>query len=181
MKQIICYVLGILLIGIAPFSFAAEEDDEGLELRKSYPIQIYMGTCVVGRGNPNAVESQAKEMGFKKAPKGIAQSYLKEQEGMAWFTENEHGRFGIATLNNGLCSVFLHQGNPQQLQASMEAWLPPPNSGFTYKKELVSKSEYLATTSYQIYRGSSLMEQWVITVSNQPNSSLVAIMSYDTN
>ncbi|WP_170115243.1 hypothetical protein [Pleionea mediterranea] len=55
--------------------------------------------------------------------------------------------------------------------------MPPNNSGFTYKKE--TTTQYLATTSYQIFRGGQLMEQWVITLNTQPRAELVAIMSYD--
>lgn len=61
----------------------------------------------------------------------------------------------------------------------MEAWLPPKNSGFSYKKELVSQSGPLSTTAYQIFRDGQLLEQWVITVNSEPNAELVAVMSYD--
>lgn len=154
-------------------------NEEGLALRKSAPIQIYMGTCVVGRAGPAAVEIQALDMGFTPASVDVAQKYLRGNPGKAWHLKNEQGEFGLTVLNNSLCSVFIHQGEPATLQKSMEAWLPPENSGFTYKKESNSQTEFLSTTSYQLFRGGQLMEQWVITLNTQPSAELVAIMSYD--
>lgn len=176
MIRILFYTIAFLhLIGCAPVSV----NDDGLALRKSLPIQIFMGTCVVGRAGADAVESQALDMGFVPVSGNVAQQYLSGNAGKAWQLKNEQGQFGLAVLSNTLCSVFIHQGDPKALQKSMESWLPPKNSGFTYKKESASRSEYLATTSYQIFRGGQLMEQWVITLNTQPGGELVAIMSYD--
>lgn len=170
------YTIAFLhLIGCA----SVPGSDDGLALRKSLPIQIYMGTCVVGRAGPEAVESQALEMGFSPVSGNVAQQYLSGNAGKAWQLKNEQGQFGLTVLSNSLCSVFIHQGEPTALQKSMEAWLPPENSGFTYRKESTSRMEYLETTSYQIFRGGHLMEQWVITLNTQPGAELVAIMSYD--
>ena len=179
MKKIKLLVLPII------FSFTvstihASSEDEILALRKSYPIQLYMGNCVISRAQPKVVESQAIKMGFIKASKKQSLQYLNGNKGNAWYTQNKHGKFGLATLENGLCSIFFHQGNPEKLQASMESWLPPINNGFSYKKDLVSKSRYLTTTSYKIFHDGMIMEEWIITLLNQPGSNLVAIMSYDT-
>jgi len=65
------------------------------------------------------------------------------------------------------------------LQAGMDAWLPPANSGFTYQKSIISQRDSLTTTRYQIFRSGVLVEQWVITTNTQKNAELVAIMSYD--
>jgi hypothetical protein len=175
------YILAFL-IAISSYTAQADQDSsESLALRKSYPIQLYMGACVSARAQPSLVEKQAKDLGFTKANKAVASQYLQGHKGKAWVSTNEHGQFAIASQNRGLCSVFIHQGNPETLIASMEAWLPPEGSGFSFKKELVSESEHLITRSYQIFRGNQLMEQWVITVSNQPGSGLVAIMSYNAS
>lgn len=171
-----------LVLLIALSSFAAQADQgssESLALRKSYPIQLYMSACVSARAQPSLVKKQAKDLGFTKADKAAASKYLQGHKGQAWVSTNEHGQFAIASQTRGLCSVFIHQGSPETLVASMEAWLPPENSGFSFKKEIVSESEHLTTTSYQIFRGDQLMEQWVITVSKEPGSDLVAIMSYN--
>lgn len=175
------YVLAFL-ITLSSYTVQADQGSpESSALRKSYPIQLYMGACVSARAQPSLVEKQAEDLGFTKADKAVASQYLQGHKGQAWVSTNEHGQFAIASQNRGLCSVFIHQGSPEILIASMEAWLPPENSGFSFKKELVSESEHLTTTSYQIFRDSQLMEQWVITVSNQPSSGLVAIMSYNAS
>ncbi len=175
------YFAALLIAIISCVSQASQDSSESLALRKSYPIQLYMGACVVARAQPAQAESQAKEMGFNEVKSERANQYLQGYKGKAWVSKNEHGNFAIAVQDRGLCSVFIHQGNPEKLMASMEAWLPPEGSGFSYKKESVSKSGPLETTSYKIFRGNQLMEQWVITLSTQPGSKLVAIMSYDTS
>lgn len=172
----------IIAGAIAIFAGAghADQGDDGRALSNSYPIQIYMAACVVGLGEEKVVASQAKVMGFKEAPGEKSEQYLRGNEGKAWYAKNEHGEFGIASLKNGSCSIFIHQGNPETLQASMESWLPPENTRFSYTKELVSNSGHLTTTAYKIFRGDSLMEKWSIMVSSEPGSKLVAIMSYET-
>ena len=176
MNRVITYIF--LILQFLSFTFASD-NDVGMALRKSFPIQIYMGICVVGRADPKAVESQALKMGFREADNETSQKYLRGNDGVAWHLINEQGEFGVTVLSNTLCSVFIHQGDPATLQKSMEAWQPPENSGFIYKKEIVSQSGYLTTTSYKIFRGSQLMEQWVITINSQPGAGLVAIMSYE--
>ncbi|WP_299946358.1 hypothetical protein [uncultured Microbulbifer sp.] len=175
------YLVVLLITIFSCVSQASQETAESLVLRKSYPIQLYMGACVTSRAQPSQVESQAKEMGFIEAEGEVARQYLQGHKGKVWVSSNEHGNFSIAAQDRGLCSIFIHQGNPEQLIASMEAWLPPEGSGFSYKKEIVSKSGSLKTTSYKIFRGTKLMELWVISLSSQANSKLVAIMSYDTS
>lgn len=167
-----------LIFSLASTSISAASNENELSLRKSFPIQLYMGNCVINRGQSSKIEEQALKMGFTTASEEIAKPYLQGQKGKVWLGQNQHGKFAVASLANGLCSVFIHQGNPEILQASMESWLPPQNSGFSYKKELVSQSKELTTTAYKLFRGDSFMEQWVITVANNPNSNLKAIMSY---
>jgi hypothetical protein len=125
------------------------------------------------------VQSQAKEMGFSQLGSEAAQKYLNGKTGMAWSKKTSANSYGLTLLENSLCSVFIHKGNPEDLQASMEAWLPPANSGFTYQKNIISQRGSLTTTQYQIFRLGVLMEQWVITTNAQENAKLVAIMSYD--
>ena len=179
MREIMRYIF-VLLVTSLPFVAVADQDSsDGLALRKSYPIQLYMGACVVARAQPSNVEKQAVDMGFKEATPDVAANYLQGHKGKAWVTSNEHGSFAIASQERGLCSVFIHQREPDKLIASMEAWLPPENSGFSYKAELVSESEQLKTTAYKIYRSNALMEQWVITTAKQQGGQLAAIMSYN--
>ena len=178
MNRMKSYIIAILLITVAGCKSTPQQDDSGLALRKSTPIQLFMGTCVVGRQSPSAIEDSAQRKGFKVAPKDIAQSYLQYNEGKAWYLTNNEGSFGLALLKSNLCSVYIHQGNPAIIQASMESWLPPAGSGFTYKKELISQSGTLTTTSYTLYQGSNLLEKWLLTVNNAAPTNLVAIMSY---
>jgi|APSaa5957512535_1039671.scaffolds.fasta_scaffold94603_2 hypothetical protein len=178
MTRVKSYIIASLLILIVGCKSTPEQEDKGLALRKSTPIQLFMGTCVVGRQSPLALEESAQRKGFKSAPLDIARSYLKGSDGKAWYLKNNEGSFGLALLKNSLCSVYIHQGSPEVLQASMESWLPPAGSGFTYKKELISKTGTLTTTSYTLFQGNKFLEQWVLTTNNSKKSNLVAIMSY---
>jgi len=179
MKNIIApMLLGMSLVGCGA-STPIKQGDDGLALRKSEPIQIYMGACVASRASASGVKSQAKKMGFTPLSGQGAQQYLSGNSGLAWKKTSGNDNYGLALLGNGLCSVFIHQGSPETLQASMEAWLPPANSGFTYDKKIISSRGHLTTTQYQIFRSGVLEEQWVITTNSQPNSELVAVMSYD--
>ncbi len=178
MNRVQSYILAISLIILGGCKSTPQVEDESLALRKSTPIQLFMGTCVGGRNSPTALEQSAIREGFKTAPVEIAQKYLKSNKGKAWYLNNNEGRFGLSLLNNKFCSVYVHQGDPLAIQASMEAWLPPTSSGFTYKKELISQSGSLTTTSYTLFRGSNFLEQWIITTNNVKNSNLVAILSY---
>ncbi|MGY0646170.1 MAG: NMCC_0638 family (lipo)protein [Paraglaciecola chathamensis] len=157
----------------------SKPDDSGLSLRKSEAIQTYMGACVASRANPVSVKSQAQDMGFTSLSGNAAQKYLSGKPGMAWSKTTSTSSYGLTLLENSLCSIFIHKGNPTTLQASMEAWLPPANSGFTYQKNFISQRGTLTTTQYQIFRSGVLMEQWVITTNTQANAELVAIMTYD--
>ena len=176
-KIIISVALAFTLMGCG--SNQPKSEDADLSLRKSEAIQVYMGSCVASRANPDSVESQVKEMGFSLLESEAAQKYLSGKPGKAWGKKTSTNSYGLTLLENSLCSVFIHKGNPKDLQASMEAWLPPANSGFTYQKNIISQRGSLTTTQYQIFRSGKLMEQWVITTNAQVNAELVAIMSYD--
>ncbi len=134
-----------------------------------------MGSCVVGRGDPKNVAKLAKEKGFSKVQKKVAKRYLSGNKGKVWHLKNSDGEFAISVLKNGFCSVFIHQGNPKQLKASMESWLPPENVGFSYETE-ESEKNGLTTTTYKLYLGKQFLEQWLITLSHEPASGMVAIM-----
>lgn len=153
-------------------------DDKGAELRGSFPVQVYMGTCVLGRADSKNVDLLAQEKGFKEAPKEVSKKYLGNNKGRAWHLKNSDGEFGISIIESGLCSVYIHQGEPEALKASMEAWLPPPNVGFSYKAEQTEKNG-LTTISYELYRGDSFLERWTITLTKGSTLGLVGIMSYD--
>ena len=171
-------IILVTFLSLALLSFSSIAQDEGLELRKSFPIQVYMGTCVVGRADPKNVAKLAKEKGFSKAPKKVSKNYLSGNKGKVWHLKNNEGEFAISVLKNGLCSVFVHQGIPEQLKASMESWLPPKNVGFSYETE-ESEKNGLTTTVYKLYRGKNFLEQWVITLAEDSVSGVVAIMSYN--
>lgn len=145
---------------------------------ESYPVELFMNTCVAGRGEAGAVASQAAKSGFQVATEDIARRYLLGKAGKAWYASNEHGEFGIAVLEDGICSVFLHKGDSGTLLASLESRLPAKNSGSHYTRELVSRTGFLTTTGYRIFHGDVLTEEWVITVSDLPESGLAAILSY---
>jgi hypothetical protein len=173
----ITILVGVLLSLIGCKSTPVVED-KGLALRKSQPIKLFMGTCVVGRESEASLTQMAVREGFVEAPDEIAQKYLSGKDGKAWYLIDQAGTYGLTFLKSNLCSVYVHKGNPEKIQASMEAWLPPSDSGFTYKKELVSQRDSLTTTSYTLYRGANVLEQWLITVNSEPSTGLVAIMSY---
>ncbi|QUJ70458.1 hypothetical protein KDD30_20410 (plasmid) [Photobacterium sp. GJ3] len=178
MNRVKLYILATFIISVVGCKATTAQEDQGLALRKSTPIQLFMGTCVVGRQDESALETSAQRKGFKVAPKEIAENYLKGNDGRAWYLENSEGKFGLVLLNNNLCSVFVHQGSIDKIQASMEAWLPPAGSGFTYKKEIIVQSGSLTTTSYTLFQGNRFLEQWVLTTNSAKPSNLIAIMSY---
>ncbi|KDM89784.1 hypothetical protein EA58_20240 [Photobacterium galatheae] len=138
-----------------------------------------MTTCVVGRSDLPAVEQLAQKNGFQAAPSDAARHYLYGNPGKAWVLENEQGHYGLSLLAaNHLCSIFVHQGDPDDIQASMEAWLPKKDSGYTFTKQIISSSGDLRTTAYDIIQGPKIVERWVITINYSQSSGLVAIMSY---
>lgn len=134
----------------------------------------------MSRANRSLVESQAKGLDFTRLNGEASQEYLRGKKGVSWQLRNAVGEFGLVSLDNSLCSLFVHKGNPAEIQASMEAWLPPKSSGFTVKKELVSKNNYLETTAFTIFRTGRFHERWVITTNSAPDADLVAIMTYDS-
>lgn len=171
-------ILAVLLALLLPSAATAHADSEGSSLRGAVPVQLFMQICVVGRRDPGVAARHAEENGFEVATEELARKYLGESHGRAWWRKDERGEFGVALLDNRLCSVFIHQGDPLTLQKSMESWLPPEESGFTFKKVRMPQTGSLETTAYRIYRSDELIEQWLITTNAQPESQLVAIMSY---
>jgi len=180
MNRVKLYFLVVLGSFVMGCQSTAKTVDADTTLRKTTPIQLFMGTCVVGRQSTEALEHSAMESGFIKAPDNIANDYLKDNAGQAWLLSNADGRFGLTLLENKLCSVFVHQGNPSEIQKSMEAWLPPEGSGFTYKKQLLPQTGRLTTTSYTIFRNGAAIEQWVITIDGVQPTNMVAILSYSS-
>lgn len=179
MKKLMHVVLSFVLLLLSSNAASFENDSNAASLRGSTPIQLFMQICVVGRGNPELAARGAEKMGFDVAPDDRAEMYLSGNPGRAWFRNDESGAFGLTLLSNGLCSVFVHQGNPATLQESMESWLPPEDSGFSYKKEQVPQGSFLETTAFQIFKSGRFIEQWMITTNAQPNPELVAIMTYE--
>lgn len=86
-----------------------QDSDESLTLRKSFPVQVFMGACVAGRADPSAVGYQAREMGFEPADGELALRYLKGDEGVAWQlnSQDQGGLYGLAVAENTLCSSRL--------------------------------------------------------------------------
>jgi hypothetical protein len=173
------YCVILVLVTFLSACATSQAGEKALALRKSFPIQVFMRACVSGRADPIAVADQARAMGFSQAEDSAARRYLHGKGGAAWQLQTDAGKFGLAVADNTLCSVFVHQGSAEKIQTSMEAWLPSKDSGFSYKKELVTSSGPLSTAAYKIFRSGQLIEQWVITTNTQPNAELVAVMSYD--
>lgn len=145
-----------------------------------YPVRLFMGTCVAGHGEPAEVARLAKALGIEPAADKVARRYLGGNTGDAWYVNNDQGEFGIAVMDRkALCSVFVHGGDAAAVQASLEAGLPGEGSGLSFTRELVDDSGVLATTAYRIFRGDTMLEQWVITVSSHGGTKLAAILSYN--
>ncbi|NRA61633.1 MAG: hypothetical protein HRU25_12115 [Psychrobium sp.] len=147
-------------------------------LKTDVSIELFMRTCVVGRESTAALTQSAYRIGFKKAPAQLANIYLNGHVGQAWFLSHASGEFGLMLLENNLCSLFIHQGDPDTIQTGMESWLPQKDSGFSYQKSLVSSIKQKTTTSYTLHHKNRALERWVITVNREPVTNLVAVMSY---
>ena len=170
-------IMATFVVALFAVSSVKANTDDSTVLRKSEAIQAYMGACVSTRANLDAVKGQAKKMGFVPLSGESAQKYLSGNRGLVWSKRAPMSGYTLTLLANGVCSLFVHKGDPSLLQASMEAWLPPSDSGFTYKKSVISKRGPLTATQYQIFRSAVMIEQWVIATNSQANTGLAAIMS----
>lgn len=178
MKMFIAIIL--VLTGISVIAKADDKKENEVSVRMTKPIQLFLQICVISNGQESKVIQQSFKMGFKEAAKEIAAGYLRNKSGRVFITKNKYGSFAISVLKDGLCSLFVHQSRDIDLQASMEAWLPPKSSDYyTYTTEIVSETNALKTTAYTMSKNSTLFERWVITVAKQPFANLKAIMSYN--
>lgn len=180
MKIIAASSLGFALLVAGTSSYSNENSEDGTALRKLPSVQLFLTTCVSGRGKPAAVAEEAKKLGFTEASADMEKRYLQQHEGMAWHKEGSSGSYGITVLENGLCSVFIHQGDPTQIAAGLESWLPPAGSGYSSLKDRAAQPGGLTTTSYKVFKGPTMIEQWTLTVSSEPDSALKAILSFNT-
>lgn len=138
-----------------------------------------MQVCVVGRGQQHSVSELALKKGMVRVQGELASMYLAGKPGLAWVDDPAEPKYAVTSLPNGLCSVFAHVGEPKRIRSSMESWLPPNGSGFTYNSESVPSDAGISTTSYTLYRGQNVLERWVISIATSESSHLKAVMSYD--
>lgn len=145
---------------------------------KDPAIQLFLEACAVTYAHEAAVEKVVAEKGFQEMAGTDALRYLARNPGRAWAGEIDTGRYAVTLQPNGLCTVFVHSGDATQLQAAVEAWLPPAATGVKVTKQDLGASGSLHTTAYEL-RGGKVRERWVITLSDEPNSKLRALFSWN--
>lgn len=139
-----------------------------------------MQTCVIGNGVLSQVERLAKENGLVPATDKQAQPYLAGNSGRVWLSQPKPAAYAVAFTSHILCTVFVHKGDSETIKRSMEAWLPPQGSGFTYVKKEISDNPAIKTTFFTIYRLGNPFSRWVISIPTNPSANqLKAIMSYE--
>ena len=168
------------LVALAVIGPACHAATSAVQLRKSPAIQVFMQTCVIGNGDLSQVEQLAKGNGLVPATDKQAQRYLAGNSGKVWLSQPAPAAYAVAFTSHILCTVFVHKGNSQEIQKSMEAWLPPKGSGFTYVRKEISDDASIKTTSFTIYREGKPFSRWVISIpTNSSDAQLKAILSYE--
>jgi hypothetical protein len=167
-------VVTSILIGLGVHFRASATDDPG----KDFGIQLFLNACVTSHAHASGVEAGALKMGLTELKGQAADEYLSGRPGRAWHATISEGAFAVSLLTNGLCSVFIHQGDAQRIRSSFESWLPPLQSGIKVTPTVMPTPAGLSTTSYEL-RGGKVNETWVITLATRPEMRLRAIMSYE--
>ncbi len=86
--------------------------------------------------------------------------------------------YAVESEPNGVCTLAVHEGDPAEIRAAVEAWLPSPKSGLSVSKQEAPPTDAgLQTTNYE-FRGGKVAERWVLTVSSVRESSLRALLSW---
>jgi hypothetical protein len=148
-----------------------------VELRLDLPVQLFLQICATSYGDARAVEAQAERFGMTELPEDLARGYLVGNSGRAWYLEKPGEAFAVTFLDAKLCTLFIHQGDTGRIKASLEAWLPPENSGITYKVTSVPVRGGLESTQYLLQYPDG-QEQWILTVNTEQESAVRAVISY---
>jgi hypothetical protein len=141
-------------------------------------IQLFLQACAATYAHAHQVASVATNFGFTEISGADAEQYLAGQSGMAWRGLIESKPYAVTVLTNGLCTVFVHEGDPEQIRSAVESWLPPASLGIVVTREDLSGSPNTTTISYEL-RGGKVKERWVVTTSSNPSSSLRAVLSWN--
>lgn len=161
------------MFGLFVAPLASASDDPG----KDYAIQLFLQACVSSYSHAAQVAAEARKMDLSEVKGDAAARYLNGQSGRVWYGENDSGVFAVSLLGNGLCTVFVHEGDGARIRAGFESWLPPSGSGISVSKENIQSPPGVVTTAFTM-RGGKVNEQWILTVASAPEAPLRAIMSY---
>jgi len=167
----------ILIFASLPGLFAASvtsaSDDAGMD----YPIQLFLRACVSSYSHTEQVAAEAQKMGLDEISGDAASNYLNGRSGRVWYGKNESGAVAVSLLSNGLCTVFMHNGDEERIRAGVESWLPPVGLGIHVSRENLASPKGLTTTAFTM-TGGKVREQWVLTIASAPESPLRAMLSY---
>lgn len=160
---------------ILPLSMQQAHADDPL---RHPSIQLFLQICVATHGQPAGVAYEAAKSSFTELPQTETWKYLADRPGKAWRGKVRGATYAIASEPSGLCTVAVHSGEATEVRAAVEAWLPPPESGVSVKKEQVPQTDPgLETTSYEL-RGGEVHERWILTISTASDSSLRALLTW---
>ncbi|MGY1426501.1 NMCC_0638 family (lipo)protein [Lysobacter sp. A289] len=128
-------------------------------------VKIFLSACVVSHAQPAAVSEEAQRLGLKEIEDEVADRYLVELPGRAWRGDVDGNTYAVAVRFDGSCSVFVQEGNVEQLQEAIESWLPPAGSGISIARDQPSAPQGLQSFRY-VMQGRRVHEEWLLTVSH---------------
>ncbi len=163
--------IGVCVLLIAPLAFAEEKGSEDPS------VQLFLQTCAATYAHEHLVEIAVARFGLAEIKDADADQYLAGHSGRAWRGIIASHPYAVSLLSNGLCSVFVHEGEPAQIIAAVESWLPPASVAITVTKEPIPSPPNVTTMSYEM-RGGKVQERWVISSSGDPASWIKAILSW---
>ena len=142
------------------------------------PIKLFLQVCAATYAHASQVDKAAIDIGLNEITGNEAKQYLMNNPGKVWKGLDNSLPYAVTLMPNGLCTVLVYKGDAEDIQKSVDWWLPPEATGIVVKKEEIPSPLNLTTTAYEL-RGGKVNERWVITISSDPNSQLRAMLSWN--
>ena len=138
---------------------------------------VFLQACAIPYTHLAQVEAEVRDLGFAEVTGDAATRYLGGATGRVWSGTYKARRFVVALRPEILCTVIALDGEAASIKAAVESWLPPSESGVSFKKQTIPAPAPLETTSYEL-RGGKVRERWVVTTSSDSASQTRAMLSW---
>jgi hypothetical protein len=115
--------LALIVLNMGIFASAIATSAADLDTGAGQIVGLFMQACVPQYGDILAVRNYLEDHKVPHMPDEGAVHFLKGRSGIVYDASNRTGRYGVTTLDNGVCDAFAETAKPSDAVGFLEASL----------------------------------------------------------